>query len=221
MTRVPYSFLGDSRSGGHLRSGGAATWHDGLVDYTGGTERGALQAEAGLQRLGGAAGIRFRFDVRTNWQPVDSQRLLLWAGRHGKQEHFMTALNKRHFERAESASERGTLLAACADVGLDASAAAAFLDTDELVDHVWAAYGDTIKRHGIHAIPLFIFHHLPSNATGGPFRAAGDHEPWVVNGSMDAETFLDIFTQIRSRHLGVGGGSAAQKTCAPGVAAGV
>ena len=66
VTRVPYSFLGDSRSGGHLRSGGAATWHDGLVDYTGGTERGALQAEAGLQRLGGAAGIRFRFDVRTN-----------------------------------------------------------------------------------------------------------------------------------------------------------
>ena len=43
----------------------------------------------------------------------------------------------------------------------------------------------------------------------------------VVNGSMDAATFLDIFTQIRSRHLGVGGGSAAQQTCAPGVAAGV
>lgn len=39
VTRHPYSFLGDSKNGGFLRSGG--TWHEGLVDYTDGTDEGA------------------------------------------------------------------------------------------------------------------------------------------------------------------------------------
>ena len=51
-----------------------------------------------MQHLAGQAGIKFDYDVPAQWQPVDSQRLLLWAGRHGKQEEYMTALNKRHFE---------------------------------------------------------------------------------------------------------------------------
>lgn len=201
VSRHPYSFLGDSKSGGFLRSGGAATWHDGLVDYTGGTEAGARQAEAVLSRLGATANIKFRFDVRTDWQPVDSQRLLLWAGRQGKQELFMTALNRRHFENAESASERPSLLAACCDVGLDPAAASLFLDSDELVEDVWRSYGDTIHKYGIHAIPFFIFHHPASGAVGGPFRTAGDAQPWVVNGSMDSDHFLDLFTDIRTRAL--------------------
>ena len=48
----------------------------------------------------------------------------------------MDALNKRHFEHAESASDRSTLIDVCNDpsVALDAVAAAAFLETDELKD---------------------------------------------------------------------------------------
>ena len=198
------------------------------MDYTDGSEEGACAAEAGIASLGRAAGIDFDFHVRTDWQPVDSQRLLLWAGRFGKQEVFMTALNRRHFEQRESASERPTLLAACADAGLDEDAAAAFLNTDELVDHVWRSYGDTIRRHGIHAIPLFIFSHPASGAVGGPFRekppqrpppaasvvdaAAGagtppsppPEEPWVANGSMNAEHFFAIFEEMRGRALTTG-----------------
>ena len=69
VTRHPYSFLGDNRGGnGFLRSGG--TWHEGLMDYTDGTEAGARRAEAGLSALGAAAGINFRYDQKTNWQPV-------------------------------------------------------------------------------------------------------------------------------------------------------
>ena len=44
------------------------------MDYTDGTEEGALRAEAGLSALGAAAGITFRYDQRTNWQPIESQR---------------------------------------------------------------------------------------------------------------------------------------------------
>ena len=51
----------------------------------------------------------------------------------------MAALSSRHFQQGsegESASKRGTLLAAAGEAGLDAVAAAAFLDTDELYDEV-------------------------------------------------------------------------------------
>jgi predicted DsbA family dithiol-disulfide isomerase len=57
----------------------------------------------------------------------------------------------------KSASERSTLLAAAADAGLDAAAAAVFLDTDELSREVWQSYGETIQKYGIHAIPYFVF----------------------------------------------------------------
>ena len=56
---------------------------------------------------------------------------------------------------------------------ISTDAANAFLETDELEGDVWQSYGDTIRKHGIHAIPLFIFHHVSSGAVGGPFRAKG------------------------------------------------
>ena len=40
--------------------------------YTGGSEAGAHAAEAQLSSLAKAAGICFRFDQRTDWQPVES-----------------------------------------------------------------------------------------------------------------------------------------------------
>ena len=196
VTRYPYSFLGDSKGGGHLRSGGEATWHDGLIDYTGGTEAGALRAEAGLQQLGGAANIKFRFDVKTDWQPIDSQRLLLWAGRYGLQEEFMSTLNRYHFEERQSASVRSTLLSAATEVGLDVQAAEAFLDSDELDDEVWRSYGATIREAGIHAIPLFAFSVPQLDALGGPFRDAGEFEAYLVRGSSGEDNFLQLFELI-------------------------
>ena len=52
-------------------------------------------------------------------QPIESQRLQLWASRFGKTEVFMDELGKRHFENAASASARPTLLAAAAAAGLN------------------------------------------------------------------------------------------------------
>ena len=197
VTRHPYSFLGDSKNGeGVLRSGG--TWHEGLMDYTDGTENGALRAEAGLSALGSAAGIKFRYDQKTNWQPIDSQRMLLWAGRFGKAEEFMDALNHRHFELGKTASDRATVLEAARQVGLDVEAAAAFLDTNEYEDVVWKSYGDTIRKYGIHAILYFVFSVPDLGIVGGPFRAGQGRKPtpWLVNGSMDSDRFLSIFTEI-------------------------
>jgi len=200
VTRHPYSFLGDSQSATGKRHE-MATWHDGLLGYVGGDERRRDEAEERLQMQGREAGITFDFSVRTHWQPIDSQRMLLWAGRVGKQEPFMTALNRRHFEqggRGESASERHTLLAAAAEVGLDVAAAQAFLETEELAAEVWKSYGDTIHGKGIHSIPLFVFSVPALDLVGGPFRS-GPGTPFVLNGSMDADTFLAVFNGALQR----------------------
>ena len=203
MTRHPYSFIGDSKgstSPGGLKGAGegdlSETWHDALLGYMGGDPAARDSAERGMLAQGRAAGIEFDYGVKAQWQPVDSQRLLLWAGRFGLQEEFMSALNLRHFEQKQSASERATLLAAVAEVGLDTDAAAAFLDTDELADAVWRSYGATIREKGIHAIPLFAFHAPQIGAQGGPFRAAGDDEAYVVRGSMDDGYFLELLETI-------------------------
>lgn len=213
VTRHPYSFVGD-RSAQSQRRGeldGVGT-PDGelrtFAEQMGGRfpaatpKPGQSAEEARRERmapflaLGASAGIAFDLEVGAQYQPVESQRLLLWAGRFGKQEVFMSALNRRHFERRESASVRATVLAAAAEAELDIAAAEAFLDTDELEADVWRAYGETIRGAGIRSIPLFALSVPAIGAEGGPFRAAGPYEAYVVRGSGDTAHFLSLFELI-------------------------
>jgi len=137
--------------------------------------------------------VTFNYNVKAHWQPIESQRMQLWASRFGKAEEFMDALGKRHFENAQSASDRATILEVCAEVdGLDPAAADAFLETDELHDEVWSSYGDTIRKMGIHSIPLFIFNAHPE---GGVFRKRVGRTT-IHNGSGSPEEFLALFEKM-------------------------
>mmetsp|Transcript_29492 Transcript_29492/g.90246 ORF Transcript_29492/g.90246 Transcript_29492/m.90246 type:complete len:161 (+) Transcript_29492:540-1022(+) len=144
------------------------------------------------------SGITLDYGVKTNWQPVDSQRALLWAGRFGKQEEFVDALGRRHFEQRKSAAHRATILESASEVGLDVDALVAFLDTDELVDYVWQSYGDTIKKHHVHAIPYFVF---GFDDMRSPFRPDGKTESVTVRGSANVDTFFSIFVSLLDRSL--------------------
>jgi|UniRef100_A0A7S3EYP1 predicted DsbA family dithiol-disulfide isomerase len=200
VTRHPYSFVGDLRgSGGSLPGADAPltqTWHDALLPYMGNDPAARDNAERGMAAQAAEAGIKLDYGVLAQWQPVDSQRLLLWAARFGLQEEFMSALNTRHFERRQSASKRATLLAAAREVGLDVEAADAFLDGNELEDDVWRSYGETIKEKRIHSIPLFAFSVPSIGAVGGPFRDPAEDEAYVVRGSMSDTYFLDLLEVI-------------------------
>jgi len=143
-----------------------------------------------MYQLGKRAGVEINYDVQTNWQPVDSQRLMLWTARYGKQEEFMDVLGNSHFEKQQSASHRSTLLGAVEQVGLDQAEAERFLETDELKDYVWQSYGSTIHEKGIHSIPFFVFNGPKTN--GGPFRS-GENTASIVRGSGDPETFMEVF----------------------------
>jgi len=208
VTRHPYSFVGDRPAQPSGRRGeldGYGTPDDRLRTFgeqMAGRFPAATTEEARRERmrpflaLGAGADIDFDLEVVAQYQPVESQRLLLWAGRFGLQEEFMSALNRRHFELRESASVHATLLAAADEVGLDVHAAELFLATDELEDVVWQSYGATIREANIRAIPLFAFSVPEIDAVGGPFRAAGAYEAYVVRGSSNAESFGALFELI-------------------------
>mmetsp|Transcript_3684 Transcript_3684/g.7419 ORF Transcript_3684/g.7419 Transcript_3684/m.7419 type:complete len:193 (+) Transcript_3684:374-952(+) len=138
-------------------------------------------------------GWHSRYDVKCCWQPINSQRMLLWARRFGKAERFMDALGRKHFTEAKSASHDWTILDAAEEAGLDPAEAEAFLNSDELSEDVWQSYGTTVREKGIHAIPYFVFNSPQSNA--GKFRR-GHGQALVVNGSASETEFLSIFEGI-------------------------
>lgn len=209
VTRHPFSFLGQmppeedsgraEQWGGWPRLRREGKWHERLMDYSR-SAAGRDQFEAQVGKLGEAAGIKFDFNVHLNRQPIESQRLLLWAARFGKGEEFIAALSDRHFQRGsegECATCRPTLLAAAAEAGLDVAAAEAFLDTNELFEEVWAKYGE-MPALGIRAIPLFCFSVPQAGLLSGPFRSESkDIEAGaVMSGSGNKQQFLQLFEQI-------------------------
>jgi len=142
--------------------------------------------------------INFDIDVEFHDQPVDSQRLLQWAARFGKQEEVVSKLAQFHFEERTSVTKRSTLLRAAEEVGLDTDALVKFLDSDELVADIWRSYGDTIRKHDIHAIPKFYFN--GPFTSGGPFRD-GSATAASVHGSANVGEFLEVFEKILSQGL--------------------
>ena len=203
VTRHPFSFIGDhdgeALDGLVLKREG--TWKERLLDYVGGNEAMRDQAMAGMRLAGSRVGIEFDYSCFINRQPVDSQRMLLYAARHGVQEKYVSALSSRHFEngaRGHSASKRHTVLAAAEAAGLDRAAASAFYDSDELRGVVWRSYGD-MPRRGISAIPLFVFNVPEIGLEGGPLRPDAPGNQFIVNGSMDEHVFVEIFEELWRR----------------------
>lgn len=203
MYRHPYSFIGDSKvpvrgrlGEGHVPEGQEPLWGETMAPRVWTPEGKMVPGRSPktgellpsprslqLSQLAAQAGIKMDYEVRVQWQPVDSQRLLLWAARFGKQEAFMSALARRHFEERKSASHRATLLEAAEEAGLGKEAEVlAFLETEELREQVWHSYKETIAR-GVRSIPFFIFSHQGL--------------VYGVHGSSDFENFLRVFEQIR------------------------
>jgi predicted DsbA family dithiol-disulfide isomerase len=212
VTRRPYSWAGDDRTveQGKIRYGGEEfnkdkgyddqgermrrQWRRENLDGYSEAPRSTEVPRTPMNVLGELASISFNTAKEMKWHPVDSQRMILWAGQFGKQEEFVEALSSRHFEKGQTNDDLETLLAAVADVpGLDQGAAAAFLETDDLVDFVWQSYGRMIKHFGITEIPVFAFNRL-----GGPsaFSPSFVHDitptPYIIVGSAS----VDIFTQV-------------------------
>ena len=129
VTRHPFSFDPDARSGV------LGSWQDMLHGTP--WEDDVDGHHTRLDRQGAAAGIKFKYDVAFDFHPVDSQRLVLWAARFGKQEDLVEIMSVNHFSQQASVNDQAALLKAVRDVGLDPEAAAEMLDSEELREEVW------------------------------------------------------------------------------------
>ena len=219
VRRRPYSFIADAPPGAEVRLK-PGTWHESLLTYVGGDPRARDAIESQMRSLAEQAGTTLNYDVYTQWQPVESQRTLLWAARQGKQEEFMSALSKRHFTERKSASERSTILEAAEEAGLDVGALDAWLDTDELADEVWKTYGETIHVHHIHSIPYFVFNHDgPAKYTNGGPWGDGSEGAVMHQGSGSNEQFYRLLLAMVDAELRAanGAGQGAEADVAPSI----
>ena len=123
--------------------------------YGMGAEQVRANQEAIAQR-GQAVGFEFRMDRRKRtWNTFDAHRLLHWAATRGRQLALKRALLSAYFTEGENPGDPQVLLRLASQVGLDADAARAVLDSQ--------AHGDEVRqrmayyaRLGIRSVPAFI-----------------------------------------------------------------
>lgn len=137
--------------------------------------------------------IDFDMDVLFEWKPVDSQRLVLWAARFGKQEEVVAALWRLHFESRASLTERDNLMSAAEEAGLDSAACLQFLQSEDLKQDVLDSYHHVTHDCGMHWPPFIVLNGPFTD--GGPFRD-GSNSCIVFRGGASAEAFADAFEQI-------------------------
>ena len=102
------------------------------------------------------AELGFEFGQRTRiWNTFDAHRLLHWAALEGRQRELKHALLRAYHTHGENVGAAAVLLRLCAEVGLDASRAAAILASDEFAAEVRDAEGRW-QALGIQSVPSVV-----------------------------------------------------------------
>jgi predicted DsbA family dithiol-disulfide isomerase len=137
------------------------------------TKFGSVERYKGIaQRVGAAAAAEgLVYDSsKMKRQPntTDCHRLILWADSIGKAPEMKQKLMDLYFTQGGDLTQRDTLIAAAAAVGLDADTVRADLATDKDED-VIEQQSQEAKQAGIEGVPCFIF--------GGKFAVSGAQAP--------------------------------------------
>lgn len=133
-----------------------------------------------VTRLGEEVGIEFRFDLARTGNTFDAHRLLQSAPTHDLRGALKERLLRAYFTEGAPISDRATLAALAAEVGLDGDRAAADLASDAYTAEVRA---DEAEARAI-------------GATGVPFFRLDDR--FGISGAQDVETMLMVFDQVRA-----------------------
>jgi predicted DsbA family dithiol-disulfide isomerase len=137
------------------------------------TKFGSVERYNGIaQRVGAAAAAEgLVYDsAKMKRQPntTDCHRLILWADAIGKAPEMKQKLMDLYFTEGGDLTQRDTLVAAAAAVGLDADTVRANIATDKDED-VIEQQSQEAKQAGIEGVPCFIF--------GGKFAVSGAQAP--------------------------------------------
>lgn len=122
----------------------------------GGWER-ALHMFGDLKKLGEAEGLHFDFEniAKAN-NTADAHRLVLYAEEQALGREAAHALYQAYFERGKDLNVFDTLINLAEDIGLDAEAVGAYLQSEENVDRVAASQAKAGEL-GITGVPFYIF----------------------------------------------------------------
>ncbi len=152
---------------------------DYVIRKFGGEDR-ARRLYASITEIGRGEGVQFRFDrLRRTPSSIDAHRLVRFAARYGCADAMVEALFSAHFTDGRDIGDHGVLVAVAEACGLDGTAVARFLPTEDETDLVHA---DNLRAHrlGINGVPCFVI--------GGRHAIAGAQEPEVIERLLDVAT---------------------------------
>lgn len=150
----------------------------------------AEQVEKNQQAIaqrGAEVGFEFRMDRRSRtYNTFDAHRLLHWAGEAGatQQRALKHALLSAHFTDGENPSAREVLLRCASLAGLDATAAAAVIDSDQHAE----ALREQVRFYqgaGISSVPSVIV-----------------NDRHLIQGGQPPEVFVQALRQIAAEAQG-------------------
>jgi predicted DsbA family dithiol-disulfide isomerase len=119
---------------------------------------GPGQAEQMFAHVAGIAagdGLRLDFDNAIAANTFDAHRLVAWAAAQGRQADMVDALQRAHFSQGVDIGSHPALAAVAGSIGLDESAALAYLASGAGADRVEADL-DEARELGITSVPTFV-----------------------------------------------------------------
>ena len=143
-----------------------------------------LQANRVSIRERGAA-VGFKFGDRTRvWNTFDAHRLLHWAGEQGYQRELKHALLRAYHTEGRNPGAKDVLLDLATEVGLDADAARAVIESDQYAEDVHRAE-KFWQQSGITAVPSVII-----------------NDRHLIQGGQPPEVFEEAIRQIAAEENG-------------------
>lgn len=127
-----------------------------LARKYGSTPEQMKQNQEAIRQRGAEVGFTFNLDKRSRiYNTFDAHRLLHWAETQGQQGALKRALLGAYFTDGRNVSDRDVLVAAAAQVGLDAAEARKVLEEGRYADEVRAQEA-FYQSQGVRAVPSVI-----------------------------------------------------------------
>jgi predicted DsbA family dithiol-disulfide isomerase len=138
---------------------------------------GATQMTGNVTRVAAASGLTLNFDSAIAANTFDAHRLIAWAAEQGRQLDMVEALHRAHFTDGVDLGSHAALAAVAGGLGLDETAAHAYLDgTTGGTEHVRADLAEA-RELGITSVPTFVI--------AGKYAVTGAQDAITLRGALE------------------------------------
>ena len=152
-----------------------------LIQKFGGLEQVEAMCER-IREAGRAHGLEYAFEkIKVRVNTLDAHRLVHWAQQQGDTERLVEGLFVAQFQRGENLGDRAVLVRVAAEAGYDATAAAAWLASDQGREAVLAEER-AVRALGVTSVPTFIIdrRHAVVGAEDPTVLAEAIRQSWKV-----------------------------------------